>query len=234
LGLGQSQLVFFQNPDDERFFRSIGLIDDRQRVVRINGSGVDLQHYVPAALPSEPITFLMIGRLIRDKGVGEFVEAARLVREASPEVRFQLLGPLDSNPTAITSEQLDAWRAEGAIEYLGTTLDVRPFITRSHVIVLPSYGEGMPRSVLEAMAMARPVLTTDVAGCRETVDGERNGFLVPARDARALADAMLRMIADPVALEPMGRHSRAIAEQRFDVHAVNRVILAAMGLDQQG
>jgi len=232
VALGQAHVVFFQNPDDERLFRSMGLVGDGQRVVRINGSGVDLERFSPASMPAGPITFLMIGRLIRDKGVGEYVEAARRVRSAHPEVRIQLLGPLDSNPSAISLREVAAWRDEGAVEYLGTTSDVRPFLASAHVFVLPSYGEGMPRSTLEAMAMGRAVLTTDVPGCRETVQGERNGLLVPARDAGALAEGMLRLLAEPERLEPMGQQSRTIAEERFDVHSVNQSILAAMGLDQ--
>lgn len=232
VALAQAHVVFFQNPDDERLFRSLGLVGDRNRVVRINGSGVDLERFSAAPLPPAPITFLMIGRLIRDKGVGEYVEAARSVRRASPTARFQLLGPLDSNPTAIRPRELEAWREEGAVEYLGTTPDVRPALARAHVLVLPSYGEGMPRAVLEAMAMGRAVLTTDVPGCRETVESGRNGLLVPARDAGALAEGMLRLLADPGQLESMGQQGRAMAVARFDVHEVNRTILRAMRLDQ--
>ena len=184
VGLRQAQLVFFQNPDDERLFRSLGLVRNHHRVVRVNGSGVDLARFSLVPLPPPPVTFLMIGRLIRDKGVGEYVEAARRVRHAHPEVRIQLLGALDLNPSRISAQELEAWRAEGAIEYLGSTSDVRPFLSRAHVCVLPSYGEGMPRSVLEAMAMGRAVLTTDVPGCRETVEDGRNGFLVPAARRR--------------------------------------------------
>jgi glycosyltransferase involved in cell wall biosynthesis len=231
VGLSGVHVLFFQNPDDEQFFRSAGLVGPRTRVLRVGGSGVDLVQFALEPLPPAPITFLMIGRLIRDKGVCEYVDAARLVRRAHPEVRFQLLGPLDSNPSAIPFRQLDAWREEGTVEYLGTVTDVRSSLSRSHVLVLPSYGEGMPRSVLEAMAMGRPVLTTDVPGCRETVEGGRNGYLVPPRDAAALADAMVRMLAEPERLEKMGHESRAIAEERFDVHSVNRAILGAMGLD---
>lgn len=230
VALSQAHIVFFQNPDDERLFRSMGLVGDRHRVVLINGSGVDLERFSPAPLPPAPITFLMVGRLIRDKGVCEYADAARRVCRAHPEARFQLLGPLDSNPSAITSRELEAWRNEGAIEYLGTTSDVRPFLASAHIIVLPSYGEGMPRSVLEAMAMGRAVLTTDVPGCRETVEDERNGLLVLARDASALAEGMLRMLAEPAWLAPMGQQSRIIAEERFDVHSVNREILVAIGL----
>lgn len=232
IALSQAQVVFFQNPDDELLFRALGLVSRRSRVVRINGSGVDLIHFSPAPLPAPPIVFLMIARLIRDKGVVEYVTAARRVRLAHPEARCQLLGALDSNPTAISARQLQAWQEEGIIEYLDSTLDVRPYLAASHVYVLPSYGEGMPRSVLEAMAMGRPVITTDVPGCRETVEPGRNGVLVRARDASALADAMLRLIGDQGRLSEMGRQSREIAERRFDVHEVNRIILDAMGLSQ--
>jgi glycosyltransferase involved in cell wall biosynthesis len=177
------------------------------------------------------VTFLLIGRVIRDKGVAEFVDAAKRVRLVHPEARFQLLGPLDSNPTAISQEELDGWVASGAIEYLGRTPDVRPNLAAAHVCVLPSYGEGMPRSVLEAMAMARPVITTDVPGCRETVVPERNGYLVPVRDAGALADAMIRLAeASPERLAAMGAEGRKLAEERFDVRVVNRTIVEAMGL----
>jgi glycosyltransferase involved in cell wall biosynthesis len=231
IALGQAHVVFFQNPDDERLFRFFGLVRDRSRVVQIRGSGIDLVRFSPQPFPPEPITFLMIGRLIRDKGVAEYVEAARRVHRSRPEVRIQLLGPLDPNPSAISARELEIWRTEGAVEYLGSTADVRPFLARAHVCVLPSYGEGMPRSVLEAMAMGRAILTTDVPGCRETVERGRNGLLVPPRDAAALAEGMLSMLSKSEQLEQMGRQSRALAEERFDVHAVNRAILSAMHLD---
>jgi glycosyltransferase involved in cell wall biosynthesis len=224
-------VVFFQNPDDERLFRSLGLVGHRgQRIVRVGGSGVDLTRFSPTPLPPGPVTFLLIGRVIRDKGVAEYVEAARRVRLVRPDARFQLLGPLDTNPSAISSQELDAWVAAGAIEYSGWTADVRPNLAAAHVCVLPSYGEGMPRSVLEAMAMGRPVLTTDVPGCRETVVPGRNGLLVPARDPVALEQAMLQFIDMPDRLAEMGLESRRLAEERFDVRAVNRTILEAMGL----
>ncbi len=231
VALNGIHVVFFQNPDDEQSFRTSGLVGRRAHVVRIGGSGVDLVRFAPEPLPPPPITFLMIGRLIRDKGVLEYVDAARRVRRVHPEVRFKLLGALDGNPSAISPGDLEEWREEGEIEYLGTTLDVRPFLADAHVYVLPSYGEGMPRSVLEAMAMGRAVLTTLVPGCRETVVPGRNGLLVPARDATALADGMLQMLAQSSQLETMGRESRVIAEERFDVREVNRAILAGMGLD---
>lgn len=231
VALSQAHVVFFQNPDDERFFRSRGLVGGHQRVERINGSGVDLERYSPAPLPPGPITFLMVARLIREKGIGEYVDAARRVRSTRPDVRIQLLGALDTNPSGVSARELEAIRAEGVVEYLGSTSDVRPFLARAHVFVLPSfYGEGVPRSALEAMAMGRAVLTTDVPGCRETVEVGRNGLLVPPRDGAALAEAMLRMLDEPERLEGMGRESRAIAEERFDVHEVNRAILSALKL----
>ena len=230
-GLAGVHVVFFQNPDDERLFRSLGLVGRRgQRIVRVGGSGVDLARFTPTPLPAGPMTFLLIGRVIRDKGVAEYVEAARLVREVHPEARFQLLGPLDVNPSAISKEELDSWVATGVIEYLGRTPDVRPNLALAHVCVLPSYGEGMPRSVLEAMAMARPVVVTDVPGCRETVVPGRNGYLVPVRDSAALADVMIRLIEEPERLAEMGREGRKLAEERFDVREVNRTIVEAMGL----
>jgi glycosyltransferase involved in cell wall biosynthesis len=163
--------------------------------------------------------------------VTEYIEAARIVHRAHPEVHIQLLGALDPNPSAISARELARWRTEGIVDYLGTTSDVRPFLARAHVCVLPSYGEGMPRAILEAMATGRAILTTDVPGCRETVVAKRNGLLVPARDSQAIAEAMLQLIADPSGLERMGRESRAIAEERFDVHEVNRAILEALGVD---
>jgi glycosyltransferase involved in cell wall biosynthesis len=230
VSLAQAHVVLFHNPDDERTFRSLGLVGTRNRVVRINGSGVDLAAFSPAPLPPGPITFLMMARLIRDKGVREFVEASARVKSVHPEVRFQLLGSLDSNPSAIAPAELEAWQREGVIEYLGSTSDVRPFLARAHVCVLPSYGEGMPRSILEAMAMGRAVLTTDVPGCRETVEPGRNGFIVAARDAGALAHGMSELLAGAGDLARMGHESRRIAEERFNVDDVNRTILMAMSL----
>jgi glycosyltransferase involved in cell wall biosynthesis len=230
VALRQTDLVFFQNPDDEALFRRLGLVGPRQRVRRINGSGVDLARFSPVPMPAGPTSFLMIARLLRDKGVFEYVEAARAIRKSQRTTRFWLLGGLDGNPSGVTAAELDAWRKEGVIEYLGATADVRPFIAQAHVVVLPSYREGMPRSLLEAMAMARPIITTGAPGCKETVEHGRNGLLVRVRDAEALEEGMRQLLAVPERLGAMGRYSRVMAEQRFDVHAVNRVILAEMGL----
>jgi glycosyltransferase involved in cell wall biosynthesis len=230
VSLRGAHIVFFQNPDDEAFFRSSGFVGRGQRRVRIAGSGVDLGYYGPAVMPDGPVTFLMVGRLLREKGVFEFVEAAGRVKAARPEARFQLLGGLDPNPTSISQAALDQLQEDGTVEYLGVVPDVRPIVGAAHVIVLPSYHEGMPRSVLEGMSMGRAIITTDAPGCRDTVEPGRNGFLVPVRDVHALAEAMNALIDDRALVITMGAQSRLMAEQRFDVHGVNRVILESLGL----
>jgi glycosyltransferase involved in cell wall biosynthesis len=168
--------------------------------------------------------------LLRDKGIVEYAEAARRLKPRYPTARFQLVGPHDANPSAISRQQLEAWRSEGIIEYSGATDDVRSFLAGAGVFVLPSYREGTPMSVLEAMATGRPIVTTDVPGCRETVVPGENGFLVPAKDVAALAAAMERFIVAPELIPKMGRRSREIAVEKFDVRAVNAVILKTLGL----
>ena len=230
LALARNEIVFFQNPDDLRQFVESGLANDHQAVL-VNGSGIDLAHFSVAPLPEGAPVFLLSARLIWEKGVGEYVEAARTLKAEYPAARFRLLGPLDPNPAAVSRAQLDAWRAEGVIEYLGFADDVRPAIAAASVFVLPSsYREGTPRSVLEALAMGRAVITTDAPGCRETVKRGENGFLVPTKDSRALADAMETFLRDPGLVRRMGARSRAIAEEKYDVHLVNQVMMRAMRL----
>ncbi len=230
VSLRGADVVFFQNRDDERLFRTKGMVGRGQRCLTVAGSGVDLEHYAVTPLPDPPTTFLMIGRLLREKGVFEYVEAARTVKTERPSTRFLLLGDIDANPTSLSSSALDTLRAEGTVEYLGTVRDVRPVISAAHVVVLPSYHEGMPRSVLEGLSMGRAVITTDAPGCRETVEPERNGLLVPVRDAVALAAAMSRLADQPDLISHMGSEGRRLAERRFDVHSVNRSILEALEL----
>jgi glycosyltransferase involved in cell wall biosynthesis len=229
LALRCAERVFFQNPDNLQLFEKAGLPHRQGQAVLINGSGVDLDYYAPAPLPATP-SFLMIARLLRDKGIVEFAEAARLVKQRYPDARFRLAGWMDANPTAVSKAMLDAWTQEGVIEYLGHLQDVRPAIADAAVYVLPSYHEGMPRTVLEAMSMGRPVITTAVPGCRETVIQGQNGLLVPVSDAAALADAMCFFIEQPEQAAEMGVASRRLAEARFDVHQVNHVILKTMEL----
>jgi len=230
LALARNEGVFFQNPDDRAFFEQNRLVPHACKVTPINGTGVDLAHYAQAPLPSGPLTFLLVARLTREKGVLEFVEAARQLKAQYPDLRFQLLGGYDTNPSAISEAQVEAWSQEGIIEYLGTVRDVRPFLAKAQVMVLPSYGEGTPRSVLEAMAVGRAVVTTLVPGCKETVIDGQTGFLVPARDPAALAGAMLRFQTDPDLARRLGEAGRTYAEDKYDVNKVNRVILGALGL----
>ncbi|MGH6915423.1 MAG: glycosyltransferase family 4 protein, partial [Geminicoccales bacterium] len=222
--------VFFQNQDDLDEFRRLGIVSERQELIRVDGSGVDTDYYGFARPQPEPPTFLLIARLLRDKGIVEYAEAARRLRAQYPQARFQLLGPVDDNPSAVAAAELDRWRAEGAIDYLGAADDVRPYLRASSVYVLPSYREGMPRTVLEAMSTGRAIITTDTPGCRETVVPGANGYLVPVRDADALAVAMRRFITRPDLAIAMGAQSREIALQRFDVRRVNAVMLKAMEL----
>ncbi len=229
IALKHHDKVFFQNPDDIHLFTDLGLVDSSKQAVLVHGSGVDIDLFRPAHFPAA-ISFLLIARLIQDKGIHEYVEAAKIVKHHAPHVRFFLAGWIDSNPRAICSDQLQAWQDGGAIEYLGKLSDVREAIAGCSVYVLPSYREGTPRTVLEAMAMGRPVITTDVPGCRETVQEGENGFLVPARDEKALADAMLRFIRMPEMIAPMGEESRKIASKKYDVRKVNAQIIAAMNL----
>jgi glycosyltransferase involved in cell wall biosynthesis len=222
--------VFFLNPDDRELFCDMRLVKGREQCVLLNGIGVDLTAYQPAPLPSRPAV-LMIARLLKLKGVREYVAAARIIRAKYPDVIFRLLGRTESHPDAIAERDLQAWVEEGLVEYLGWQDDVRPAIAASTLFVLPSYlREGTPRSTMEALAMGRPVVTTDNPGCRETVEHGTNGYLVPVRDVPALAEAIEHFITHPEQAAPMGRASRRLAEMKFDVCAVDQLILDTMGI----
>ncbi len=225
------RVVFVQNDDDRRFFIDQG-IAPAARIELLAGSGVDFERLAPMPAVTKPITFLLMARLLREKGIGEFVEAARFLKPIYPDARFVLLGGWDPNPGGFTLNEVKAWADEGVIEWLGHQSDVRPIIAASSVFVLPSYREGKPRSTQEAMAMARPVVTTDAPGCRDTVVEGKNGFLIPVRDARALAAGMQRFLDHPDLIEPMGLASRALAEERFDVRVINAHMLRAMAIDR--
>jgi len=221
--------LFFQNSDDHREAVCMGMVS-REKGIVIGATGVDLDEWAPAPLPEGRACFILAARLLRDKGIGEYVAAARLLRADFPDTRFLLLGGLDDNPGAISRAEVEAWVAEGVIDWQGH-VPVRPWLELSSVFVLPSYyREGVPRSTQEAMAMGRPVVTTDAPGCRETVVEGRNGFLVPPRDPIALANAMRRFIETPEIIAPMGAESRKLAEELFDVHVQNGKLLEIMGL----
>lgn len=227
--LSKSHKVFFQNPDDEALFRQLGLLPDVIPSCVVNGSGVDVAGYAVAPLTDKP-SFLLIARLLGDKGVREYAQAAQKIKSKYPDAVFRLVGWIDDNPDAISRHELDEWVSTGAIEFLGKLADVRPAVSDCNVYVLPSYREGTPRTVLEAMAMGRPVITTDAPGCRETVTDGENGFLVPVKAVDELAAAMFRFIENPALVSKMGQRSRKVAEHKYDVHRVNEVMLAEMGI----
>ena len=212
-------VVFFQNEDDRDLFLERRLIrSDQARL--LPGSGIDLARFAPAGMPpaTEPPVFLMIARLLRDKGVVEFVDAARMIKARHPTVRFQLLGAAGSeNRSAIDAPTVQSWVDEGVVEHLGTLDDVRPAIAAASCVVLPSYREGAPRTLIEAAAMARPLIATDVPGCRAVVDHEVSGFLCEARSAERLAAAIDRFrVLSPEAQKAMGTTGRAKMARDYD------------------
>lgn len=229
VAIQRANLVFFLNCDDIEYFTSRHLITPKKAFL-IGGIGIDLKEW-PATVPiKEPVTFLLAARLLREKGIIEYADAARIIKQIYPFSRFILLGGLDSNPGALSQNEVQRWSSEGILEWPGHVSDVSHWLAQTSVYVLPSYREGVPRSTQEAMAMARPVITTDVPGCRETVIDGKNGFIVPVRDANALSAAMEKFILNPDMIERMGLVSRHIAEERFDVHKINQVIMQKMGL----
>ena len=218
MALSRSHHVFFQNDEDMHLFTEQGLVA-HDKVSRLPGSGIDLSAFC-YELPLEnfQFCFLLVARLLWDKGVGEYVEAARLVHQKYPTARFQLLGFLDvKNPTAITSAQMDDWVNEGVVEYLGVADDVKPYLAAADCVVLPSYREGVPRSLLEAAAMGKPIVTTDAVGCRDTVDDGLNGLLCRVADANDLADKLLHLMEMPSEERArMGLAGRKKMELQFD------------------
>lgn len=215
-----SRHVFFQNNEDMGMFVEKGLVS-ADKVSRLPGSGINLETFgcTPVLRPeNRPFCFLLVARLLWDKGVGEYVEAARLIRKKYPTARFQMLGFLDvQNKTAVTTEQMDEWVMEGIVEYLGVADDVKPYLAAADCVVLPSYREGVPRSLLEAAAMGRPIVTTDTVGCRDAVEHGLNGLLCRVADAHDLADKMQTMLAMTDAeRESMGLAGRRKMELEFD------------------
>ncbi len=231
VALKYNKKVFFQNPDDVLLFSSMGILSEEKAVI-INGSGVSVEKFKKFPLPKN-ITFLNVSRLIKDKGIVEYLEAAKIVKQKYPDVRFMLVGPFDTNPSALQPFELEKYINEGIVEYYGEQPNVIPYLEKCNVFVLPSYREGTPKTVLEAMACGRPIITTDTTGCRETVINGLNGMLVPIKDIEALANAMINLIEHPEKIAPMGDISRKIAEDKFDVHKVNKAIMQTMGITQE-
>ncbi len=247
---GRAAWVFFQNKEDMELFVCLRLVK-AMKADRLPGSGVDLARFTPvkqaAVFPlhgqsaqigegggigRRKFVFLLIARLLWDKGVGEYVEAARKVRQKYPAAEFRLLGFLDvQNPSAIPRAQVEAWVAEGVVHYLGSTDDVLPYLREADCVVLPSYREGCPRTLLEAAAMAKPLITTDAPGCRDTVDDGVTGFICRVRDAGDLEDKMLQMIEmDRGHFDAMGQLGREKMVREFDERIVLNRYLEVVGM----
>jgi len=227
--------VFFQNADDRRLFVSRGLVRCSKTSL-VPGSGVDLKRFKPIETPtnagSDSIVVLMVARVLRDKGVLEFVEAAKIVKAKKNNVIFRILGEVDrSNPAAIAMEELDGWVREGIIDWLGHTDDVRPAVQAADIVVLPSYREGTPRSLLEAAAMGKAIVTTDTVGCRNVVDHGINGWLVPIKDSDRLATAIFSLSESKELRDTMGSAGRHKMESEFDERIVIEKTIAVYSRD---
>jgi glycosyltransferase involved in cell wall biosynthesis len=215
--------VWFLNRDDQAAFVDQKLLVHPERARLLHGEGVDLEQFAFTPPPDKAhFDFVLIGRLLWDKGVGEYVEAARRLRVRYPQARFRLLGPVGvDNPSAISREEVAAWEQEGVIEYLGEAHDVRPFIAAADCVVLPSYREGVPRTLMEASAMGRPIVATDVPGCREVVADGVNGLLCEVRNAESLADRLAQMLdMSGDARRAMGERGRQKVAAEFDERVV--------------
>jgi len=225
--------ALFQNPDDAVEFHRRGLLPPGLAVTALPGVGVDLGHFAPCppAAESDRPEFLYLGRILADKGIRELVAAAGILRAEGRSFRLRLVGPLDVNPSAITRAELESWCLEGVLAWDGRASDVRPALAACRALVLPSYREGFPNAAAEAMASARAVIATDVPGCRDAVVPGVTGLLVPPRDAGGLAAAMRQLLADRELAIGMGEAGRRRAEERFDARRVDRLILAALGLE---
>jgi len=227
-----SDAVVFHNKDNRDFFLSEKLLRQPDKAVVVGGSGVDLAKFNPQPFDradKEEITFLLVARIVRYKGILEYACAAQMLRARYPNAKFLLAGYQDSNPLAYSNDEWNFIQSE--LDYLGPSEDVGSLYRRAHVYVLPSYGEGMPRTVLEAMASGRPIVTTDTYGCRDTVEEGVNGHSVPTRDWQNLAIAMERFLTGTSVYQTMGEESIKRVRRLFDVEDVNRDMIAALGID---
>jgi len=217
---GRNSKLILQNPDDIETWISHGVVK-RHQVVLIRGAGVDVSKFRPTPEPSGPPLVVLPSRLLFDKGISEYVEAARIVKARGIACRFALVGEGDpGNPASVPDEVAKKWEREGVMELFGWREDMPQVIAESAVVCLPSYGEGLPKALLEAAASGRPIVTTNVPGCREVVQEGRNGFLVPARDAKALGEALGKLLGDAALRKKMGQESRTMAETDFSVDRI--------------
>lgn len=224
-----SKHILFLNKDDINDLSNAGVLDITKAIL-IPGIGVNLKHFHQSPTSSLPLTFTFVGRLLREKGVYEFVQAARTLKSIYPHVNFVLVGGTDVNPGSVTGQEINDWERENFVHLTGMVQDVRVKLIEASVFVLPSYREGFPRSTQEAMSVGRAIITTDVPGCRDTVIDGVNGFLVPAKDSVALARAMEKFISNPALIKSMGDASRRIAVNHFDVQIINQRFIDALSL----
>ena len=232
IALPQLDKVIFLNPDDPKDLLESHNIKVNKLGI-LGGIGLDLDEYSyqPIDTTDLPISFLFIGRMLKEKGIHEFIAAAKIVKQSYPDVQFTVLGAIDSsNPGALQQSELDRLISLNIINYPGQVDDVQKWIAASHVFVLPSYREGVPRSTQEAMAIGRAVITTDVPGCRETVINGVNGFLIEKWNPQALAEKMIYFIEHPEEMKKMGYESYKIAQDKFDAHKVNKRLIDMLGL----
>lgn len=228
IALSKARKVFFLNTDDRTDFLAHNLLPQSKTIV-VGAIGIDIQKWSPCPPVLSPMTFIFVGRLLREKGIVEFIDAARAIKIRHDDTRFVVLGDVDTNPSSINRTQVSQWVAEGLIEWPGH-VSVKDWLAQSSVFVLPSYREGMPRSTQEAMGMGLPVITTDVPGCRETVVDGLNGYLIPAKSSQALSQAIEKFMANPDLVGEMGKQSRQIAEARFNERTFNETMIRSMGL----
>jgi glycosyltransferase involved in cell wall biosynthesis len=230
LGFMAAKNIIFQNPDDLEEFTRRKLVP-KKKCRLVNGSGVNMQKFEAAPMP-EKISFLMISRMLVGKGVREYLEAARIVKQKHPTVRFVLVGAFEKLPDSLIPAELQSYFADGIVEHHPETPDVKTHYRQCTVYVLPSYREGTPRTVLEAMATARPIITTNVPGCRQTVVNGQNGFLIPPKDPIALAEKMMWFVENPEQAAIMGNASLEICKEKFEVGAINEAMMGIMGVNK--
>ena len=227
--LEKNFLVFFQNEDDLVLFKNLKIMAGSRYIV-LNGSGVNMEFFKPDKNKQIAKSFILVARLLKSKGIREYIEAAKLVKMDHPDAVFYLLGTVDENPSSLTLRQIYEWDREGLIQYVPPQVDVRPYLAKAQVFVLPSYREGTPRSVLEAMSMAMPIITTNAPGCRQTVVEGVNGFKVPVRSIADLASAMRKFIQNQDLVQQMGAESHKICQTKYDVKVVNKIVVEALQL----
>lgn len=224
IGFSNIKRVFFLNEDNKNVLINLNIIKDKDKAVLLNGEGVNLKKFPLVSLPNKAV-FLMTARLLKDKGVIDYFKAAKIIKKKYQEVVFYLVGNADINVASLPRNTLDYYIKQGAVEYLGYQETVQCVLRKCSIFVLPSYHEGLPVSILEAMSMGRAIITTNTAGCKETVEDGENGFLVPIKNPEYLAYTMERYIKNNELFAKHGAYSRKLIENKFDRYKVNKVIL---------